>query len=96
MMSIKDIWQSSPVIMSILFFCSVLLVATSLERWWCFRGQGRSEESLWAAVQRAMMSRNMILAEQESRRSKSSSITRIREAGCRTDGASAGARCGWA
>ena len=71
MMSIKDIWQSSPVIMSILFFCSVLLAATTLERWWCFRGQGRTEESLWAAVQRAMMSRNMILAEQEARRSNS-------------------------
>ncbi len=67
MMSIKDIWLSSPAIMSVLFFCSVLLAACALERWWCFRGRGRTDESHWLAVRKALVSRNTALAEQEAR-----------------------------
>jgi biopolymer transport protein ExbB len=65
--SLTDIWKSSPTIMTVLFVCSVLLVATFLERWWCFSTRSRADESLWHGVERALLAKNFALATQEAK-----------------------------
>ena len=64
---IFEIWSSSPAIMTVLFASSVLLVATALERWWCYRGMGYADESLWKRVENALQRKDFAAAAHEIR-----------------------------
>ncbi len=64
---IIEIWSSSPAIMTVLFTSSVLLVATALERWWCYRGIGYADEALWKRVENALQRKDFAAAMQEIR-----------------------------
>lgn len=70
-LSLRDVWQSSPAIMTILFTCSLLMMATFLERLWSFWREGNPENGLWRSVKRSLLSKDMKTATQEAKKSHS-------------------------
>ncbi len=70
-LSLKDIWQSSPAIMTVLFISSVLMMATALERWWCYWKDGNPEVGLWKMVKRSLISKDIKNAMVETKKKHS-------------------------
>ena len=57
--------------MTVLFVCSVIMVATAVERWWCYWRDGNQEVKLWKIVKRYMLAKDMKMATQETKKSHS-------------------------
>jgi biopolymer transport protein ExbB len=58
-LGLKDIWLSSPAIMTVLFACSILMIATAIERWWCYSRDGNLEQRLWTTIKRFMVAKDL-------------------------------------
>lgn len=54
--------------MTVLFFCSILMGATLLERIWFYRGAGYVSDRLWRAVREALDTKNPAQAQQAAMR----------------------------